>query len=138
MKNLIADIKIEEGFRGDPYKDHIGYLTIGYGTKLPLTEEEAELLLKHRLEKMQKELNRRIKEVYGEVSIPAKAWDILYNMAYQLGVGGLLKFKKMLKALEKQDYETAAKEGLDSLWARQTPNRARRLMDRLREVGNKD
>jgi len=31
MKNLIEDIKIEEGFRGDPYNDHLGYPTVGYG-----------------------------------------------------------------------------------------------------------
>ena len=38
-----------EGFRGEPYDDTTGNPTIGYGTKLPLTEAEGELLLRHRL-----------------------------------------------------------------------------------------
>lgn len=131
---IIDELKRHEGFRGNPYTDTEGYLTIGYGTKLPLSRKEAEVLLKMRLDETIEDVNSRL----SHLDIRKEAWDILYNMSYQLGVGGLLKFKKMLKALEKQDYETAAKEGLDSLWAKQTPNRAIRLMNRLREVGNKD
>lgn len=125
--SLIEHIKEEEGFRGTPYKDHLGYPTIGYGTKLPLTEEEAELLLKHRLKKMQKELNRRVTELYGEVQLPAKVWEILYHMSYQLGVPGVMNFKKMLGAVVNGNYIEASREMLDSKWALQTPNRAERL-----------
>jgi lysozyme len=132
--SLIEDIKIEEGFRGDPYKDHLGYLTIGYGTKLPLTKEEAELLLKHRLEKMQKELNRRIEEVYGKVSMPAKAWELLYHMAYQMGVSGVMNFKKMLGALVNRNYKLASQEALDSRWAMQTPERAMRIANEMAKI----
>lgn len=127
---IIEDLKHDEGFRGNPYTDTEGYLTIGYGTKLPLSRKEAEVLLKMRLDETIEDVNSRL----SHLNIRKEAWDILYNMAYQLGVGGLLKFKKMLKALEKQDYETAAKEGLDSLWARQTPNRARRLMAKMERL----
>lgn len=127
---IIEDLKHDEGFRGNPYTDTEGYLTIGYGTKLPLSRKEAEVLLKMRLDETIEDVNSRL----SHLNIRKEAWDILYNMAYQLGVGGLLKFKKMLKALEKQDYKTAAKEGLDSLWARQTPNRARRLMAKMERL----
>lgn len=125
--SLIEDIKIEEGFRGRPYKDNLGYPTIGYGTKLPLTKEEAELLLKHRLKKMQKELNRRIEEVYGKVSMPNKVWELLDHMVYQMGVSGVMNFKKMLGALVNGNYRLASQEALDSKWALQTPKRAERL-----------
>ena len=131
---IIEDIKEEEGFRGIPYNDHLGYPTVGYGTRLPLTEEEAELLLKHRLEKMQKELNRRIKESYGNVALPDEVWEILDHMAYQMGVSGVMGFKKMLGAIIKGNYRLASQEGMDSRWANQTPNRARRLMDRLANI----
>ena len=40
----------------------------------------------------------------------------------------------MFIVLNKKDYKTAAKEGLDSKWADQVYNRARRLMDRLRDI----
>ena len=51
---------------------------------------------------------------------------VMLDMAYQMGVGGLLKFEKMLAAIACEDYETAADELLDSNYARQTPNRAKR------------
>lgn len=125
--SLIEHIKEEEGFSGTPYKDTLGYPTIGYGTKLPLTKEEGELLLKHRLKKMQKELNRRVEEVYGKVSMPNKAWELLDHMSYQLGVQGVMNFKKMLRAIVSGNYSEASREMLDSKWALQTPNRAERL-----------
>ena len=41
----VADrLTVEEGWRPDVYKDHLGKLTIGYGTLLPLTEKEREML----------------------------------------------------------------------------------------------
>lgn len=129
--SLVYDVKTEEdsGFRsgGKPYVDTEGYATIGYGTKLPLTEEECAMLLEHRLNKT---INN-VKSTFYYLDIDDDAWEVLYNMAYQLGLGGLMKFKKMIKALRVCDYTTAASEGRDSLWYRQTPNRCERLMSRL-------
>ncbi|WP_139737516.1 glycoside hydrolase family protein [Aeromonas caviae] len=56
----------------------------------------------------------------------------IQNMVFNLGVAGTAKFKKMFAALAKGDYESASKEGLNSLWARQVPNRAKRVMETLR------
>ncbi|MFQ2530708.1 glycoside hydrolase family protein [Aeromonas caviae] len=56
----------------------------------------------------------------------------IQNMVFNLGVAGVSKFKKMFAALAKGDYESASKEGLNSLWARQVPNRAKRVMETLR------
>lgn len=128
--SLIEDIKQEEGFKGTVYKCTEGFDTIGYGTRLPLSKEESELILEYRLKIMKSQLTGYL----YNLDIKQEAWDILFNMAYQLGVRGVLNFKKMIKALEKQDYKTAAKEGLDSLWYKQTPNRAKRLMDRLSQL----
>ena len=79
-------------------------------------------------------IKSELKDYKNNLDIKQEAWDILFNMTYQLGARGFVNFKKMIKALEKQDYKTAAKEGLDSLWAKQTPNRAKRLMDRLSQL----
>ena len=125
--SLIESIKEHEGFRGYAYKDSLGYDTIGYGTKLPLTKEEAELILKHRLNAFTKEVNEKLEWL----DIPPDKMEILYEMAYQMGVSGLLKFRNMLSALNEKDYKTAAKEMLDSRWARQTPNRASELAARM-------
>lgn len=128
--SLIEDIKQEEGFKGTVYKCTEGFDTIGYGTRLPLSKEESELILEYRLKIIKSQLTGYL----YNLDIKQEARDILFNMAYQLGVGGVLNFKKMIKALEKQDYKTAAKEGLDSLWYKQTPNRAKRLMGRLSQL----
>ena len=48
-------------------------------------------------------------------------------MCYQLGLSGFSKFKKTIYYLETEQYEEASIEMLDSLWAKQTPNRAKEL-----------
>ena len=48
----------------------------------------------------------------------------LISMAYQLGVSGLFKFKRMIAAIKTQDWKEAEKQALDSRWAKQTPERA--------------
>lgn len=58
--------------------------------------------------------------------------NAIQNMCFQLGVLGVSKFRKMWAALARQDYQAAYKEGLDSTWFKQTPNRARRVMTTLR------
>ena len=128
--SLIEDIKQEEGFSGTVYKCTEGFDTVGYGTKLPLTKEESELILNHRLNQTKAQLTSYL----YDLDIKQEAWDILFNMAYQLGVNGVLKFKKMIEALRSKDYKEASKQGLDSLWAKQTPQRANRLMKRMSEL----
>ena len=132
MTNLEDKIKSSEGFMGYQYDDHLGHPTIGYGTLLPLTEEEGTLLLRYRLRKMKLELLKKKEFV---LLLPEEAQGVLYEMAYQLGVPGLLRFKKMWKALTFSNYEMAAVEMLDSKWATQTPERAKRLADIMRTVG---
>ena len=66
--------------------------------------------------------------------LPSDVKEIILEMTYQLGVTGVLKFKKMWKALEQNDYEEASAQMLDSLWAKQTPARAIRLAERMREL----
>jgi len=52
-------------------------------------------------------------------------------MAFQMGVGGLLQFKRTLGSIEDGQYGEAAVEMLDSLWAQQTPERAKRLSKQM-------
>lgn len=115
MEELINKVKLSEGFRGEVYLCTAGEETIGYGTKLPIDQEEAELLLNHRLSKKINEVDMAL----SHLQIKDEAWTILYEMAYQLGVHGLLKFRNMIKALEHQDYLKAKEEMMDSKWYRQ-------------------
>lgn len=133
-KELIENIKLNEdaGFKsgGKVYVDTEGFETIGYGTKLPLTQEECELLLRHRLNKVLSEVNSN----FYDLEAPEEVCNILYEMAYQLGLGGLLKFKNMIKALYNRDYKTASLEMKDSLWYFQTPNRVEKLSKKMAEA----
>lgn len=131
MEKLIKSIQEHEGFSGEVYKDHLGFDTVGFGTKMPITKVEGELLLRHRLSLKTIELHNRItwlKDKSPEIQ------NIIYEMAYQLGVPKLMMFKKMFAALEVDSYQEAAKEGMDSLWAKQTPKRAEELMMKINEI----
>ena len=127
---LLEDIKQEEGFSGTVYKCTEGFDTVGYGTRMPITKEEAELLLEYRLKGMKAQLTGYL----YDIDIKDEAWDILFNMSYQLGVKGVLNFKNMIKALKDNDYKEASIQMLNSLWAKQTPKRAKRLSDRMSKL----
>ena len=130
MLRLIEQLKRDEGLRLQAYRDHLGYLTIGYGRLIDeqkgggITEAEAEYLLSNDIKRTVSDLERRYD---GWDSLPEKCQHALINMAFQLGVNGLLAFKNMQAALLEKDYKRAALEALNSRWAKQTPARASRI-----------
>ena len=69
-----------------------------------------------------------------EESIDPIGFGCVINMAFQLGLPRLSKFKKFKEALDKQDYVSASIEMLDSRWAKQTPNRANELAETMRNI----
>ena len=121
MDSTIRILKMQEGFRGNPYPD-AGGQSVGYGIRLPLTEAEGELLLEHRLYRTERDLAARWAPYEDQ---PEHIKQALSLMAYQLGVAGELMFKKMLGCLERKDTRCAAREALDSKWAEQTHDRAK-------------
>ena len=129
MSKLIEAVKLSEGFRDRVYKDTLGIDTIGYGfaiKDLVLDEDISEMILKRKLEALIERVNKRFDFVE---CLPEEAQEVIYEMCYQLGVTGVSKFKKTLLYLQNEEFNMASKEMLDSKWARQTPNRAKRLSD---------
>ena len=124
MSKLIQNIKLSEGFRGDNYLDSLDIPTIGFGTRLPLTEAEAELILSFRLNQM---ISQMLEKKPMIVRLPQEKQEVIFEMVYQMGVNGVLKFRNMWTALENFDYEIASQEMIKSKWALQTPNRAYKL-----------
>ena len=126
---LIEKIKKSEGYVGTVYQDHLGIDTIGIGTRMPLSEAEAELILKHRL-------NEKISHILQEkpiiMTLSQERQEVIFEMCYQLGVNGVLKFRNMWTAIEAHDFATAAAEMLNSKWHSQTPQRAEAM---AREMG---
>ena len=118
---LAERLKTEEAFRGLPYDDTRGNPTIGYGTKLPITKAEGAWLLETRLADTHARLSKSW-EPYGGLNEARQ--HALLDMAYELGVDGLLGFHDMLAALERGDWAAASAAALDSLWAKEVPIRA--------------
>ena len=67
--------------------------------------------------------------------MPQEGKDVVYEMCYQLGINGVSKFKKTLAYMQDKKYDKAAVEMLDSLWAKQTPNRAIKLSNIIKSLG---
>jgi lysozyme len=57
-------------------------------------------------------------------------------MTFQMGATGVSKFRNMILALQSHSYMDAAAEMLDSRWAKQTPNRAKKLSSQMEELAN--
>jgi lysozyme len=129
----IEQIKEDEGFRTYPYKCTADKLTIGYGWNLDagIPEKYAKVILSLQLQDNYLEL---IKVKPFVRDLPEEAQAILSNMQFNLGPTRLLKFKNMWAALAAGDYIKASKEMLDSKWARQVPNRAGRLAERMKKL----
>ena len=119
----LNQLKSEEGFRSEPYRDQLGVLTIGYGTNLAngITEKEGDFLLR---ERFFGDLDSFVALWPPYVEQPIAVRVQLADMTYQLGPVGVSRFGATLRALEMCDYETASQHVLASLWAEQTSARA--------------
>ena len=134
FKDILDDIKKHEGFEPKVYKCTEGYDTIGYGfaiKDLIIDKDVADLILMKKLHKM---LERITVAFPWFANIDNEAKAVVVNMCYQLGIRGFSKFKKTIYLLETEQYEEASVEMLDSLWAKQTPNRAKELSETLRSI----
>jgi lysozyme len=128
-EQLRQDLIRHEGYKTRPYRCTEGKLTIGIGFNLEdndLPREVIDLLAEIKMAEVEKGL---AKELPWIVTRPEPVQRALANMAYQMGLSGLLEFKKMLAALQAGDYRGAKIHGLDSKWARQTPDRAKEVTD---------
>ncbi len=133
MEKLLKSIKINEGFEPRVYKDTLGIDTIGYGfaiKDLYIDEDIAEQILEKKVNKLLKEVDSRFDWFKF---MPDGIKEVVVEMCYQLGVNGFSKFKKTIKLLSNRNFAKASTEMLDSLWAKQTPNRALKLSNIVKE-----
>tara|TARA_E500000081_G_scaffold107973_1_gene109750 strand:+ start:347 stop:778 length:432 start_codon:yes stop_codon:yes gene_type:complete len=132
--NLKERIKSNEGFSSKPYKDQLGYLTIGYG-HLILPNEN--ILLKKQIHKkeleeiFEKDFNKALSKfnnTFKSFTLNEKESDLLIEMIFQLGIKGCLKFKNLIKNIRKKNKHLVCFDMMDSLWYKQTPNRVKTLI----------
>ena len=129
MESLKEQLIRHEGLRLTVYDCPAGYKTIGVGRNIEqkgITEDEALYLLGNDIEYFTEQLEENLIG-FQELSEDKKA--VLVNMAFNLGVNGLLKFKNMLAAVTEERWEDASAEMLNSRWADQVGNRAIELSE---------
>src|SRR4030043_1840996 len=126
---LFEMLKRHEGFVATLYLCPTGHLTIGYGHNCEahsdvdnykdrtITKQEAQDLMIEDLGSAITECSNSIK-FFWKLSVVQQA--ILLDMCYNMGIGTLLKFKRMLAAFASDNRRAIAREMYNSRWARQT------------------
>ena len=128
---LAEQLKQHEGLRLKPYTDTVGKLTLGIGRNLEdkgITEQEALFMLNNDVDYFYSQLNKKL--TWFKMLDDARQ-NALVNMAFNLGIGGLLSFKMTLRLIEYGDYDNAATEMLNSVWAYQVGQRAIELSKQM-------
>lgn len=138
LELLKADLIREEGKELKVYPDHLGKLTCGIGHLIvkgdpeygkpkdtPITEERCQELFLKDVKRTTDGLFAALPWLHEK---PQHVQRALVNMAFQLGVQGLVGFRNTLMYIRRGEYEVARSNALQSRWASQTPARARRVL----------
>tara|TARA_A100001201_G_scaffold89204_2_gene78136 strand:- start:1395 stop:1853 length:459 start_codon:yes stop_codon:yes gene_type:complete len=146
LEELKEHIKFEEGVKLNDngehilYNDSLGYKTLGIGHLVRASDPENDMEIgtvvsQERVDEcfeadLYVAINDMEKFTEG-MNVDENIKECVTHMVFQLGLPRLNKFKKFKEALLNNDIETAQTEMKDSLWYRQTTNRAERLIEKL-------
>lgn len=122
-----------EGLKLKPYVCPAGKVTIGIGRNLEargISREEALYLNDNDIAYYKAQCLKRI-PFFSKLSPPRQ--NVLIDMMFNLGVSGLLSFKKMLRHLEASRFHEAAQEMVNSQWYEQVGRRSAYLTKMLLE-----
>ena len=125
-------IRKHEGVRYKPYRCTAGKLTIGVGRNLDdvgVLRDEVELMLANDIAACSTDLST----FYWWSALTPNRKAALLDLRFCVGPGGFRAFRKMIAAIESQDWAEAGRQILDSKFAKQTGQRARDLSDILRD-----
>lgn len=129
---LKAQLSIDEGRKARIYVDTVGKITGGVGRNLTdrdFSADEIDLMLNNDIALVERQLDKALP---WWRSMTDARQDAVANMAFNMGIAGLLKFKNTLTFMQAGKYEAAAQGMLASLWARQVGRRAARLAEMMR------
>ena len=129
---MVDLIKRHEGYRQHPYQCTAGANTIAYGRNLDavgISEQEADILLNNDIVRAEKDLQTVFDPafLYESGGLSYDRYSVLVNMIFNLGLTRFKGFKKMIQAVKDLDFDRAAREMLDSRWAKQVKQRAYEL-----------
>jgi len=135
VTSLNEQLRRDEGEVLSAYPDSLGYLTIGVGRLIDkrrnggITPEESAYLLNN-------DIKRKTAEVFAALpwvkDLDQIRLNVLINMAFQMGIEGLLAFKTTLALVQGGNYEQAARNMIYSKWHSQTPERCERLAKQMK------
>lgn len=136
IEKMKEELIRDEGIVLHAYDDSLGYTTIGVGRMIDhrlgggITTDEAMYLLENDIGRVVIDLRKALPK-YETLS--ENRQRALVNMAFNLGIGRLMGFKKLIDAINIGNWERAYIEALDSKWAAQVGNRAVRIAGMLRK-----
>ena len=140
IEHLKKDIMFEEGVKYEVYNDHLGYKTFGVGHLCRATDPENDMevgtpVSKERVDEcfevdLYVAINDAEKFCEG-MEVDDNIKECVTHMVFQLGLPRLNKFRNFKQALVDGDIAKAQTEMKDSLWYRQTTNRAERLIEKM-------
>ena len=143
LREELAD---DEGCKYEIYLDHLGLPTFGIGALIKEHDPEYGQPVGTPVseERVRKRFNLDIAvtiedcgRLYPDFDdLPEEAQLVIANMCFNLGYPRLSKFKGMKAGVDARDWNKAADEMVDSRWYTQVPNRARRLVDRMRALAD--
>lgn len=134
IEKLAEQLVVDEGLRLKPYRCTAGKLTIGVGRNLDargITKAEAMMMLRTDIDEVVSGLFVALPWL---AAAPEPIQQVLANMAFNLGMAGLLQFRQTLGFFKAGEYRKAAEAMLDSRWAVQVGARAERLAAIVRET----
>ena len=135
---LLESVKRHEGYRNKVYLDSLNKRTVGVGHLCveDFWEDGKEYEEKFLMDILQKDLQESIngaEELCEGLKISDDAKILIIEMIFQLGKKGVSKFRNMWKSLKEDppNYFEAHVQMLDSKWAKQTPNRATEMAEKM-------
>lgn len=143
---LREELAEDEGCKFEIYLDHLGLPTFGIGHLVkeddpeygqpvgtPVDEERVRRVFSLDIAVTIEDC-RSLYDDFDE--LPEEAQLIIANMMFNMGRPRLTKFVGMKREVDARRFDAAADEMVDSRWHDQVPNRAKRLVKRMRDLAN--
>ena len=144
IEKLREELKLDEGVKYEVYLDHLGLPTCGIGHLVKEDEPEHGLEVGTKIgeERVNELFDKDIRITLDECALlyhdfrdlPEEVQHIIANMLFNIGRPRLSRFHKMKQAVDNRDWKEAANQMIDSKWYKQVPNRANRLVNRMKAI----
>lgn len=134
VKECRMMLERHEGRKRRMYPCPSGHMTIGVGHNLDaksISNQAVDQIFSDDLDDAEHDVIDVIGcAVWANLSLPRRA--ALVDMAFQMGGTGFAQFKKTIHLVSARQFEEAAREMLNSTWAKQTPSRAIDISEMIR------